>query len=156
VQVAGAGGATGVALMEAYDAGGGTGARLANLSARSAVGTGAGILIAGFVVNDNARTILVRGVGPGLAPFGVTGMLADPELRIFRETQLVAENNDWGASPNSASLSATAQAVGAFALPSGSRDAVLLVTLPPGAYTAQVSGANGATGVALVEVYEVP
>jgi hypothetical protein len=155
VQVGGAGGATGVALMEAYDAGGGSGARLANVSARSAVGTDAGILIAGFVVHERASTILVRGVGPGLAPFNVPGALVDPQIRIFRETQLVAENNDWGAS-NPAVLSSTAQAVGAFALPTGSRDAALLVTLTPGAYTAQVSGVNGTTGVALVEVYEVP
>jgi hypothetical protein len=156
VQVGGAGGATGVALMEAYDAGGSAGARLANVSARSAVGTGSGILIAGFVVNENASTILVRGVGPGLAPFNVPGAMADPELKIFRETQLVAENNDWGAASNAGALGATAQAVGAFALPTGSRDAALLVTLTPGAYTAQVSGVNGTTGVALVEVYEVP
>jgi hypothetical protein len=155
VQVGGADGATGVALMEAYDAGGGGGARLANVSARSAVGTDAGILIAGFVVHEGASTILVRGVGPGLAPFGVTGALADPQLQIFRETQLVAENNDWSAS-NASALASTAQAVGAFALPGGSKDAALLVTLTPGAYTAQVAGVNGTTGVALVEVYEVP
>ena len=155
VQVGGADGAAGVALMEAYDAGGGVSARLANVSARSAVGTDAGILIAGFVVHESASTILVRGVGPGLAPFGVTGALVDPQLQIFRETQLVAENNDWGAS-NPSALASTARAVGAFALPSGSKDAALLVTLAPGAYTAQVAGVNGTTGVALVEVYEVP
>jgi hypothetical protein len=156
VQVAGAGGSTGVALMEAYDAGGGISARLANVSARSAVGTGAGILIAGFVVHEGACRILVRAVGPGLAPFNVPGALGDPQLQIFRDTQLVAENNDWGAAANAGVLAATGQSVGAFALPAGSRDAVLLVTLTPGAYTAQVSGVNGTTGVALVEVYEVP
>ena len=156
VHVAGAGGATGVALMEAYDAGGPATARLANVSARSAVGTGAGILIAGFVVNESPATVLVRGVGPGLAQFGVSGAMIDPQLQIFRDTELVADNNDWGASGNPSALATTAQVVGAFALPNGSRDAVLLVTLPPGAYTAQVSGVNGTTGIALVEVYEVP
>ena len=156
VQVAGAGGATGVALMETYDAGGTSSARLANVSARSAVGTGPEILIAGFVVHENACTILVRGVGPGLAPFNVPGALGDPQLQIFRETQLVAENNDWSSASNATTLAATAQSVGAFGLPNGSKDAVLLVTLPPGAYTAHVSGVNWSTGVALVEVYEVP
>jgi outer membrane protein assembly factor BamB len=156
VQVAGAGGTTGVVLMETYDAGGGATARLANVSARSAVGTGGDILIAGFVVNAGASTILVRGVGPGLAPFGVPGAMNDPQLQIFRDSQLVADNNDWGGSTNPAALASTAQAVGAFALPNGSRDAALLVTLTPGAYTAQVSGVNSTTGVALVEVYEVP
>jgi hypothetical protein len=80
----------------------------------------------------------------------------DPQLQIFRDSQLVADNNDWGGSTNPAALASTAQAVGAFALPNGSRDAALLVTLTPGAYTAQVSGVNSTTGVALVEVYEVP
>ncbi len=156
VQVGGAGGATGVVLMEAYDAGGGSSARLANVSARSGVGTGGDILIAGFVVHDSAVTILVRGVGPGLAPFNVPGALVDPQLRIFRDSQLVTENNDWGTASNVATLASTAQSVGAFSLPAGSLDAALLINLPPGAYTAQVSGANGTTGVGLVEVYEVP
>jgi hypothetical protein len=156
VHVVGAAGATGVALMEAYDAGGAATARLANVSARSAVGTGGDILIAGFVVNENPAVILVRGVGPGLAPFNVSGAMVDPQLRIFRDTELVAENNDWGGATNSASLASTAQAVGAFALPNGSKDAALLITLQPGTYTAQVSGVNGTTGVGLVEVYEVP
>ena len=156
VHVAGANGATGVALMEAYDAGGAVAARLANVSARSAVGTGDGVLIAGFFVNENPCTVLVRGVGPGLAPFNVAGRLGDPRLQIFRDTQLVTENNDWSGSANAGVIISTAQAVGAFALSNGSTDAALLVTLPPGAYTAQVSGVNGGTGVALVEVYEVP
>jgi outer membrane protein assembly factor BamB len=156
VQVLGAAATTGVVLMEAYDSGGGTGARLANVSARNSVGTGSDILIAGFVVHEGAATVLVRAIGPGLEQFGVPGALADPELRIYRDTQLVAENNDWSAATNAATLAATAQSVGAFALPNGSRDAVLLVTLQPGAYTAQVSGVNGTSGVGLVEVYQVP
>jgi len=156
VQLTGVGGGTGVALMEAYDAGGSSGARLANLSARSAVGTGAGILIAGFVVNENACTVLVRGVGPALTQFGVTGAMLDPQLQIFSGSQLVAENNDWSSASNASTVASTAQSVGAFALPNGSRDAAVLVRLQPGPYTAQVSGVNSTTGVALVEVYEVP
>jgi outer membrane protein assembly factor BamB len=156
VQVAGANGASGVALMEAYDAGGGATARLANVSARSVVGAGADILIAGFVVQGGACTILVRAVGPGLVPFGVGGTLVDPELGVFREAQAVAANNDWSASGNATLLAATARAVGAFDLPGASRDAVVLVTLQPGAYTAQMSGVGGTTGVGLLEVYQVP
>jgi hypothetical protein len=156
VQVAGANNASGVALMEAYDAGGGATARLANVSARSVVGAGADILIAGFVVQGGSCTILVRAVGPGLVPFGVGGTLADPELGVFRDAQVVASNNDWSTSGNAASLAATAQAVGGFALPAASRDAVVLVTLPPGAYTAQMAGVGGTTGIGLLEVYQVP
>jgi hypothetical protein len=155
-QVSGAGGATGVALMEAYDAGGGPGARLANVSARSGVTAGAGVLIAGFVVNQGSRAVLVRGVGPALEVFGVPGTLANPQLRVFQGSQLVAENNDWSTAGDAALMAVAAQRVGAFALPAGSRDAVLRLTLPPGAYTAQVSGVGGTAGVALVEVYEVP
>lgn len=156
VQVTGAGGTTGVALMEAYDAGGGSGARLINMSARSAVTTGAGVLIAGFVVSEHARSVLVRGVGPALAAFGVAGALSNPRLRIFQGTQLLAENNDWSVASDTAVLAAAAQRVGGFALPAGSLDSALLVTLPPAAYTAQVSGVNSAAGIALIEVYEVP
>jgi hypothetical protein len=156
VQVGGAQGATGVALVELYDAGGASGARLANVSARSAVGTGAGILIAGFVVNGGSRAILVRGIGPTLGAFGVVGALADAQVRVFRDTQLVAENDDWGVTGNAAAVAARAQAVGAFALGAASKDAVLLLTLPPGSYTAQISGVNATTGVGLVELYELP
>lgn len=155
VHVSGAGGAVGIALKEVYDAGGSSTSRLANVSARSTVGTGAGILIAGFVVGENARAVLIRGVGPSLTQFGVPGVLNDPELRIFRGSQLLGENNDWAAGSNRAQVSGAAQSVAAFSLPTDSRDAALLLTLPPGAYTAQVSGVNNTTGIALVEVYEI-
>jgi len=156
-QVAGSGGGTGIALMEAYDTGGSTGARLVNLSARSAVGTGGDILIAGFVVTGSTRAVLVRGIGPTLAVFGVEGAITDPRLQVYDSAnRLVAENDNWSAAANSANIAATARSVGAFALTDGGKDAALLLTLPPGAYTAQVSGVNATTGVGLVEVYEVP
>ena len=149
-QVTGTG--AGVALVEVYDAGSGTAQRLVNVSARNFVGTGDNIMIAGFVVDGPvAKTLLIRAVGPTLAGFGVGGTLADPKLEIFRNGAKAVENDDW-----SPALAATAQAVGAFALAPNSRDAALLVTLPPGAYSAQVSGIAGGTGEALVEVYEVP
>jgi hypothetical protein len=157
VQVTGHNSATGIALMEVYDAGGAPGtARLSNLSARSSVTTGAGVLIAGFVVSDSTRAVLVRGIGPTLSNFGVAGALANPRLRVFSGSQIVAENDDWSAASNATGIAATAQSVGAFALPNGSQDAAMLLTLPPGAYTAQISGANNTTGVGLVEVYELP
>lgn len=158
VHVAGAGAATGVALMEVYDASGAAGARVSNVSARSAVSAGSGTLIAGFVVSGQPRTILVRGIGPALTAFGVSGALPNPQLRVFRGDTVLAENNDWSVSTNAAAIATSARAVGAFALQDGTADAVLLVTLPPGAYTAQVSAAGGSapTGVALVEVYEIP
>ena len=157
VQVSGAGGATGTALMEAYDAGGGASARLLNVSARSAVGTGAGVLITGFVVNEGTRAVLIRAIGPTLAAFGVPSALANPRLQVFESSgRLVAENDNWSTASNAAAVAASAAAVGAFVLVAGSQDGALLLTLPPGAYTAQVSGVGDTTGVGLVEVYEVP
>lgn len=150
-------GATGVALIELYDFESGGEARLTNISARSHVGTGSNILIAGFTVSGaGSRTLLIRAIGPTLnTDFSIEGALADPKLAI-RDSgttpTLIAENDNW----DSASTAAAFGRVGAFPLPAGSRDAVLLVNLPPGGYTVQVSGAMGETGVALVEIYEVP
>ena len=153
-------GVTGLALVELYDPESATApARLTNVSARAQVGTGAGILIAGFVINGNVpKTVLLRAIGPALTGFGVTGVLADPRLDLYRGTTLLQSNDNWGTTTGgTAALSATFTAVGAFALPTTtSRDAALLATLSPGTYTAQVSGVNSTTGVALIEVYEVP
>jgi len=149
-QVTGTGG--GVVLVEAYDAGTGETPRFVNVSARNRVGTGDDILIAGFnVAGSGGLRLLVRAVGPKLASFGVGGVLADPKLEIYNSQGVkVTENDNW-----TEALAATFQAVGAFALDPGSLDAALLTVLPPGSYTAQVSGLSGGTGEALVEIYEV-
>jgi uncharacterized protein (DUF1800 family) len=128
--------------------------RLGNLSTRAQVGTGANIMITGFVVQEGApKQILIRAVGArlGQAPFNVTGVLADPQLQLFNANGvLVLANDNWA----TADL-ATMNSVGAFALASGSRDAALVATLSPGAYTAQVSGVNNTSGVAILEIYDV-
>ena len=162
VKVAGLANTTGVGLVEVYELGKpGTG-RLINLSSRAVVGTGANILIPGLVLNGQVpRRLLLRAVGPGLAEFGVAGTLGDPVMTLFRGSEEVARNDNWGEQGPSANAASVAQirtamaAVGAFGLKDGSRDAVLLLDLPPGSYTVQVAGVAGATGVALVEVYEV-
>ena len=154
------GGAAGVALAEIYDASvnpAGEYQRLINISTRGEVTAGEGALIGGFVVTGNSpKRLLIRGVGPGLAAFGVGGVLADPRLRVYRNADLQAENDNWStvAAEGTASADAAREA-GAFALAAGSRDSALIVTLAPGAYTAQVGAAN-ASGVALLEIYEVP
>ena len=160
VQVSSVGaGAGGVALAEVYDATatGGFGAstpRLINVSARTEVGTGGDILIAGFYVGGlTARNVLIRAVGPTLAVFGVAGALADPKLELFNGATRINENDDWR---GDAALEDAFTGVGAFALSRNSKDAAMLVTLAPGSYTAQISGVNGTSGVALVEVYEAP
>jgi arabinogalactan endo-1,4-beta-galactosidase len=160
LQIAGQSGDTGVALAEVYDStptGAYTSAtpRLVNLSARVQVGTGGNILIAGFAIGGTtSKTVLVRASGPALTAFSVPGVLPDPELQLYSGSTIVATSDAWG---GNAQIAATAASVGAFNWASASsNDSAILVTLAPGAYTAQVSGASGDTGVALVEVYEVP
>ena len=120
---------------------------------RNRTGTGNDILIAGFTVEGSGqKNLLFRAVGPALAGFGVPGPLADPKLEIYTSSGTrIAENDTW-----SANLADTFGTVGAFALTPGSRDAALTIMLPAGGYTVQVSGADGGTGEALVEVYELP
>ena len=159
VQLTGVGGATGIALAELYDltpAASFSSAtpRLINLSARTQVGTGGDILITGFNLSGTGpRRLLIRAVGPTLAAFGVTGTLADPKLDVYSGTTVIASNDNWD---STATPLATQTAAGAFQLAPGSRDAVLIVNLAPGSYTAQVSGVGNTTGVALVEIYELP
>jgi hypothetical protein len=162
-QIAGESADTGDALLEIYDASpsgsftsGGT--RLTNLSARVNVGTGANVLFAGFVIGgDSALTVLIRASGPAIAaaPFDVPGTLPDPQLTLQNPSTgaVYAFNSSWG---GDAEISSTAAAVGAFAwdVPT-SHDSALLITLPPGSYTAAAAGTSGDTGVAIVEVYEV-
>ena len=128
---------------------------LTNISTRGVVGTGSSVLIAGFVVGGTtSKNILVRAAGPALSGFGVSGALADPVLSIANPAaRVIAQNDNWETSEVASDLSAVAARLGAFQFKTGSRDAALLVTLPPGNYTATVSG-NGGTGVALVEVYD--
>ena len=84
----------------------------------------------------------------------MTGTLSDPELQLFSGSNVLLSNTAWA---GNAQVASAAAAVGAFPWGSAaSADSAILVTLPPGAYTAQVSGASGDTGIALVEVYEVP
>lgn len=146
----------GTVLAEIYDAAdyalaGAIASRLSNLSARAAVGGASGSLTAGFVIGGTTgQTVLLRAVGPGLAQFGLTDYLANPQLELYRGTNVIAANDDWG---GDGEIARVAGLVGAFALSSAtSKDAVLCLTLAPGAYTAVV---RGGTGVVLVEAYVV-
>lgn len=128
--------------------------RLVNVSVRRVIPEGSS-LVAGFYIDGTtARTVLIRAIGPGLAVFGVPETMPDPELKLFGGGSVViAANDNWG---GSAQLTTAGAGVGAFALADpGSNDAMLLITLPPGKYTTEVSGKR-AGGAALVEVYEVP
>ena len=128
--------------------------RLVNLSARGPVGTGANILVGGFVIGQGSpETVLIRAVGPTLVNFGVHFALLDPVLSLYDSAGVQIQTNKGWITGNA--TAAIMSSVGAFALPSGSNDSAIVVTLPPGAYTAQIAGASGTPGTALVEIYEV-
>ena len=148
---------TGVALAEVYEVKSGD-PELINISTRAFVNTGSNVEIGGFVVKgSHSAKVLVRAIGPTLSQFGVSGVLAQPSLSVVDSSgNTVASNTGWSTNANPTTIATEMAAVGAFALPSGSADSVLLLTLPPGSYTAVVSGINGTSGVALVEVYEAP
>ena len=164
-------GGAGTVIAELYDstpanAFTATTPRLINVSVLKTIGAGT-TLTAGFVIGGTTnKTVLVRAIGPtlGLAPFNIGGVMADPKLELFNNTTglKINENNDWGTpvaplTNTAAQLTATFTSVGAFQLANtATKDAVLLVTLVPGQYSARVSGADGGGGTAIVEVYEVP
>jgi hypothetical protein len=155
--VVGAGGGTGVTLLEVYDADAAAAdARLVNASTRAFVGTGEQVLIPGFVISGSGTVrLLIRAVGPTLANFGVTSTLADPQLTLFQGSTTIGSNDNWSSGTNATAIAAAAVQAGAFALATGSRDAAMLVELGAGSYTVTVSGVGSTTGTALVELYVV-
>jgi hypothetical protein len=149
-------GAGGVALVEAYELDANAGSRLKNLSTRVRVAPGADVAIPGLVIaGETARTVLVRAIGPGLADFGIAGQLARPSLLVMSGSRAVAANAGWEASPNATALADAATRAGAFPLKAGQLDAALVTTLGAGAWTIQVAGADGGSGIVLVEVYDL-
>jgi hypothetical protein len=156
VPVASTDNGSGVTLLEIYDSATSSSVTVINASTRAFVGTGDSVLIPGFVINGpGSLKLLIRAVGPALANFGVSDLLADPTLTLYRGETALAANDNWSTG-NAAELAATATIVGAFALAPGSLDAALIATLPAGSYTAIVSGVGNTTGTALVELYLVP
>jgi sugar lactone lactonase YvrE len=160
----------GIVLVEVYDTVSGTQLsteQIVNISTRGFVGTGDDVLVAGFVVTGGApKRVLIRGIGPALAPFGVPGVLQDPVLQLYSagNNNPIAQNDNWetpqpiGAPvpATAAQLVAASTAAGAFPLSTGGKDAAIIVSLNPGNYSAVVSGLNNGTGAGLVEVYELP
>lgn len=150
-------GGSGIALLEVYEASASETVVLVNGSTRAHVGTGESVLIPGFVIGGSGNLrLIIRAVGPTLADFGVTEALVDPTMTLFRGATPIATNDNWSEAGNAAEITATARTVGAFALPGGSRDAVILTSLPPGAYTVVISGVGATSGTVLVELYAVP
>lgn len=144
----GSGGSTGISLLEVYDLDAEGMARVVNISTRGFVLTGENVMIAGLIITGNEPAQLVlRGIGPSLADFGVPDVLADPLLELHDGNgALIQANNNWRDTQQVA-LQNTGLA------PTNNLEAALLVAIPPGNYTAVLKGADGGTGNGLVEVY---
>jgi len=138
--------------VDAVDGLGGTApANLVNISTRMQVGTGSNVMIGGFIITGTAnKDVAVRGIGPTLGGFGVTGFLVDPTLELHNSSgATLMVNDDWQDNPAQAALLSAA----GLAL-QNPKESGIAATLAPGAYTAIVAGKNGTSGVGLVEVYD--
>jgi hypothetical protein len=158
LHVGSAEGRSGVSLFEFYDSDpANAAASLVNVSIRGRAAPGTDTLIAGFVIDGPARALrlLIRGIGPGLAPFGVSGVIADPQITLFDQTAPIVSNDNWADHPNLTELIGAAERVGAFPLPRESRDAALLIDLFPGAYAVHGRAADGGAGEMMIELYLV-
>jgi hypothetical protein len=145
---------SGVALIEAYDLDQEVLSNLANISTRAFVNTGDNIVIAGFTLSnsdgDEGR-VVARGIGPSLAPVGVSNALANPTLQLRDGNgALLASNNDWQDDPAQA-----AELTAAGLAPTNPLESGIAATLPPGLYTALLAGQNNGVGIGVVEVYDL-
>ena len=146
----GAGGTTGVGLVEVFEVDGFT-TPLINISTRGAVQTGDNVMIGGFIIQGSGpQTVVVRARGPSLAAAGVPNLLVNPMLSLYSGHTVIASNDDWQTAANAATVQSSGFA------PPDARESAIYVTLNPGAYTAIVQGVAGTTGVGIVEVFAVP
>ena len=148
--VSGKGGTSGVGLVEVYDMDNSSSIKLSNLSTRGVVQTGDFVMIGGFISAGSPGTsiqVLVRAIGPSLAQFGITDFLTDPTLRLVNGEGVTIGSNDNWKDAQQADIQATGKA------PTNDRESAVILTLAPAPCTAIVSGANGISGIALVEVY---
>ena len=145
--VRGVNGTTGVALVEIYDLGMNANSQLANISTRAFVQTADNVLIGGFIVlGQQSGRVIVRAIGPSIP---VADALADPTLELHdgNGAQLAA-NDNWRSNQETEIIATTVP-------PANDAESALVITLAPGLYTTIVQGANGTTGVGLVEVYNL-
>jgi len=150
--VSGKNGTSGVGLVEVYSMDNASSSQLTNISTRGLVQTGDFVMIGGFVSSapdGSSAQLLIRAIGPSLAQFGITNMLADPALRLIDGNGVTIAFDDNWRDTQEAAIQATGNA------PASDSESAILATLSPGSYTALVSGANGSTGVALVEVFKL-
>lgn len=141
---------TGVGIVEVYDLDVGRNSTLANIGSRGFVDTGDNVMIGGFIVGGGSTPIrvLIRGLGPSLASF-IPNVLANPTLELRNANgSLVRDNDDWRDSQEEEIENTTIP-------PSDDLEAAIIATVPNGNYTAVLRGENNATGIAVVEIYNL-
>jgi hypothetical protein len=130
---------SGVGLVEVYDLDQAATSKLANISTRAFVGTGANVMIGGFILGDGGEThLVIRGIGPSLAAFGISPVLAEPTLGLHDSNGVLLASNDNCSIP-----------------PPHPLEVCIDISLPPGLFTAILAGKNGGTGVGLLEIYNL-
>ncbi len=161
--VGGRSAASGIVLLEVYDAdSSATGSKFVNISTRAYATTGNGVAIGGFVVRGNApKRLLLRAVGPTLTTqgLGAAEVLADPQIELhdaLNGNAIIATNDDWTTNANALAIMTTGARIGATPFDLlDTRSAALLITLQPGVYSFVASGKSAApSGIVLVEVYD--
>ncbi len=141
----------GIALVEVYDVSTASDSSLANISTRGNVGTDSDLLIAGFIVGAvDSSTVVIRAIGPSLSSVGINDPLNDPSFTVYDQNgSALGGNDNWQDDPNAPDLEQNQLA------PADDAEAATILHLPVGAYTAVASGADGGTGVGLIEVYNL-
>jgi hypothetical protein len=142
-------GASGVGLFELFDLDQAS-SRLSNISTRGDVGLGNDVMIGGFIIGgDEATKVIVRALGPSLAGSGISDPLPNPLLELYDSNgALIFANDDWRATQAQEITDSGFQ-------PSDDREAAMIATLAPGGYTAMLHDAAAASGIALIEVYNL-
>jgi hypothetical protein len=154
VILGGANDTSGIGLVEIYDNNSAVDSELANTSTRGFVQTGDEVMIGGFVLggNNNPTNVAVRALGPSLASYGLSPLLADPTLELHNANgTIMIANDDWETDP----VSATELTAHGLALSNPKESGIFMTMAPPGQFTAIVAGKNGDIGIALVEIYNV-
>jgi len=149
--MSGKNGSMGMGLVEVYDLDSASNTRLANISTRGLIGTGDNVLIGGFILGGNGSEarVLFRAIGPSLVPAGVGNAVANPTLELRDSNGVLLQSNDNWKDTQETAIEATGIA------PSEDLEAAILVTLPPGAYTAIAAGQGGTSGIGLIEIYNL-
>jgi hypothetical protein len=150
---------TGVALVEVYDLSPAASSRLGNISTRSFVQTDDNVMIGGFIVQGSGpKRVIIRAIGPELTQHGITNPLANPTLELHNGTgSLIATNDDWQMTILGGIITSNqvSDIQNSGHPPTAASESAIIADLPPGNYTAIVSGTSNTTGVALVEVYDL-